>query len=114
MHNTIRIETIVLITDSNTYGVSSASSGCEDPCRTFGPFVLGTESTMTENRDSPIDDEAEFEKRLHELLLSAHEGGVSVEGGWSCVNTGNTPDWDVEIFRLKKNYGNNPTASNEK
>jgi hypothetical protein len=58
---------------------------------------------MTATNHSPIDDETVFHKQLHRLLLRAHAGDVSLEGGWPCVNEVGTPSWDVEIFRLNKN-----------
>lgn len=57
---------------------------------------------MTANIRSPIDDEAVFRKQLHQLLLRAHAGNISLEGGWACENGGGVPSWDVEIFRLNK------------
>lgn len=57
---------------------------------------------MTANIHSPIDDEAVFHKQLQRLLLRAHAGGISLEGGWPCENGSKVPSWDVEIFRLNK------------
>lgn len=58
---------------------------------------------MTINSYSPINDETVFHNQLHRLLLRAHAGGISLEGGWACVNDAKTPSWDVEIFGLNKN-----------
>lgn len=57
---------------------------------------------MTTNQSPSIADETEFRTQLHELLMRAHRGGVSLEGGWSCLNSDGNPSWDVEIYRVKR------------
>ncbi|QSG05393.1 HalOD1 output domain-containing protein [Halapricum desulfuricans] len=44
-----------------------------------------------------------FHEALHELLISAHENGIEVTGGWQVVPEGDTAlAWDVEITQLAR------------
>jgi hypothetical protein len=61
---------------------------------------------MTSDDLPPIKDETVFRKQLHRLLLQAYAGGISVEGGWACMNSAGTPSWDVEIFRVNRDGRN--------
>ena len=69
---------------------------------------------MTHERNPPIDDETAFQKQLRRLLVRAYAGGISLEGGWPCVNPDGTPSWDVEIFRLNKDGRNEPLGVDDK
>jgi hypothetical protein len=43
-----------------------------------------------------------FHDALNRLLVRAHEGGVDVEGGWTCRNGAGHPDWDTTVVELEK------------
>lgn len=44
----------------------------------------------------------EFNEALNELMRTAYENGVAVEGGWECRNSTGSPDWDVVILEITK------------
>lgn len=48
-----------------------------------------------------------FNEALRELLRSAHDNGVNVEGGWECRNGTPYPDWDVDVIELVTNNDGN-------
>lgn len=52
--------------------------------------------------EAPIESPADFDEHLRVLLRRAHEGGIDVEGGWSCRNGPETPDWDVVVTAVRK------------
>jgi hypothetical protein len=52
--------------------------------------------------EAPIGSAAEFDDRLGSLLRRAHEDGIGVEGGWSCRNGSEVPDWDVVVTAVRK------------
>lgn len=52
--------------------------------------------------DAEITTEGAFDDALSELLVTAHERDVDVEGAWTCRNPPSVPDWDVNVFQLEK------------
>lgn len=46
--------------------------------------------------------EEEFAERLGELVYTAYEKGVDIEGGWECRNSSEDPDWAVLILEVTK------------
>lgn len=55
--------------------------------------------------EAPIGSAAEFDDRLGALLQRAHEDGIDVEGGWSCRNGSDRPDWDIVVTAVRKREG---------
>lgn len=49
--------------------------------------------------------EAEFVDRLNELLDSARQNGVGIEGGWSCEQTHDPLDYEVLISAVVRPPG---------
>lgn len=50
----------------------------------------------------PVQSGMDFDKALSELLKTAHENAVEIEGGWVCRNGTTMPDWDITIVELAK------------
>lgn len=63
-------------------------------------------STDHGTADDPTSTDS-FNDALRELLRSAHDSGVNVEGGWECRNGTAYPDWDVDITELVTNDDGN-------
>lgn len=55
---------------------------------------------MTDDRDTPKSAEA-FDDALGELIRTAFENGVPVEGGWDVRNGDDGQSWTVEITRVE-------------
>lgn len=43
----------------------------------------------------------ELNARLEELFRTAHANDVDVEGGWTCRNAPDNPDWEVVVTELR-------------
>lgn len=43
-----------------------------------------------------------FEALLSTLLITAHENGIDVSGGWETQENGQSPEWDVVITLLER------------
>lgn len=57
---------------------------------------------MTKNCGGEITTTGEFTDELRSLLSEAIENGVDVEGGWLVQSLDEeTPDWDIEIWRVQ-------------
>lgn len=52
--------------------------------------------------DETITTADEFNESLNDLMRTACENGVDVEGGWECRNRTGNPDWDVVILEMTK------------
>ena len=52
--------------------------------------------------DETITTADEFNESLTDLMRTAYENGVDVEGGWECRNRTENPDWDVVILEITK------------
>jgi hypothetical protein len=52
--------------------------------------------------DETVTTAKEFNESLTELVRSAYENGVDIEGGWECRNPSENPDWDVMILEVTK------------
>lgn len=50
----------------------------------------------------PVQSDMDFDEALSELLQTAHENAVDIEGGWVCRNGVTMPDWDITIVELAK------------
>ncbi len=48
--------------------------------------------------------QTEFSMRLRELVRTAHENDVDVEGGWNCRYESDLPDWEVAITEVVKRF----------
>lgn len=44
----------------------------------------------------------EFNESLNELVQSAYDNSVDIEGGWECRNPSENSDWDVVILEVTK------------
>lgn len=55
---------------------------------------------MTDDRDTPKSAEA-FDDALGELIRTAFENGIRVEGGWDVQNGVDGRSWTVEITRVE-------------
>lgn len=60
--------------------------------------------------EAPITSDTELSERIQALLRRAHDGGVDVEGGWSCRNGGDLPDWDVVVTTVRKKGASEPVT----
>ena len=57
---------------------------------------------MTEEREGDVTTTGEITDELRSLLSEATENGVDVEGGWLVRSPAEeTPDWDIEIWRVE-------------
>lgn len=57
-------------------------------------------SDFADPKNGPTTEHA-FEELLVELVRSAHENGVDVEGGWGDRSERpETPNWSVEIYEI--------------
>lgn len=57
---------------------------------------------MTREQGGGVSTAGEFTDELRRLLSEATENGVDVEGGWLVRSRDEeTPDWDVEIWRVE-------------
>ncbi|WP_299268686.1 hypothetical protein [Halorientalis sp.] len=54
------------------------------------------EDTM-EDPHLNVTDEPTFETILSELIHTAHQNGIDVEGGWGVDGEDGHPDWDVVV-----------------
>jgi len=55
------------------------------------------------SEETPPTSKEELSGELRSLLLTAHENGINVEGGFECRNGGDHPDWDVVVTEVEKN-----------
>ncbi|WP_424016765.1 hypothetical protein ACOZ4N_12840 [Halorientalis pallida] len=49
-----------------------------------------------------VTDESTFETLLTELLRTAHQNGIEVEGGWDVDGEDGHPDWDVVVTVVER------------
>ena len=49
-----------------------------------------------------VPDATSFEMLLTELLRTAHENGIAVEGGWDVDGHDGHPDWDVVVTVVER------------
>jgi len=49
-----------------------------------------------------VTDEPTFETLLSELLRTAHENGIEIEGGWDVDGDDGHPDWDVVVTVVER------------
>lgn len=52
--------------------------------------------------ETPLSSKTELQAELRALLLTAHENGVDVVGGFECRNGLEHPDWDVIVTEVEK------------
>lgn len=49
------------------------------------------------NNEFSVHDASAFAEHLAALVRTAHENGVTVDGGWEVNGVDGNPDWDVVI-----------------
>lgn len=52
--------------------------------------------------DQPITTADEFNEALNDLMRTAYDNGVDIEGGWECLGSDEDADWDVVILEITK------------
>lgn len=56
-----------------------------------------------EGRDpDDVTTEEEFEEALAHLVRTAEANGVDVDGGWTCRDGSDRPDWGVEVYEVRE------------
>lgn len=76
-----------------------------DPPRAIPAFAewnARPDPTMTGDirSDTDVSTAAEFNAALTELLDSAHDASVDVQGAWACRTGDGGPDWEAAIVEL--------------
>lgn len=56
---------------------------------------------MSDRQPAPASG-SELNAALEDLLRRADANGVSVEGGWDCVDSGPHPNWDVVVTAVER------------
>lgn len=59
------------------------------------------ERPMTDSPTEPRDDEEAFVRELRSLIERAHRDGIEVEQHWAVHTDESSPDWEVEVVRVK-------------
>lgn len=52
--------------------------------------------------DTPITTQDDFHRRLEAVVAEALRNDVTIEGGWTCCNTTDQYDYDVNVVPLRK------------
>lgn len=55
--------------------------------------------------DDPIENQADFEEALHQILVLAEQNDVDPIGAWEYRNGQSIPDWEVVVTELAKGDG---------
>lgn len=58
--------------------------------------------TTMADHEFHVDDAAEFGEKLAALVRTAHQSGVTVDGGWEVDGDDGDPDWDVVVTVVQR------------